>query len=176
VYAVAYSPDGRTVLTGSADCTARLWDAGTGQLLGAPFTHRGIVRAAAFSPTGQEVLTGSHDGTARLWHVATGKQLAQFSGHAAGVHAVAFSPNGQDVLTASADGTARLSGVPGPLPGGTDRIALWVSVLTGLELDETSGAVRVLDAATWEQRRTRLEALGGSTACPAWAWTHERKK
>jgi tetratricopeptide (TPR) repeat protein len=67
---VAFSPDGKTVLAGSDDWTARLWDATTGQLLGPPMTHWGPVRAVAFSPDGKTVLTGSWDKTARLWDVS----------------------------------------------------------------------------------------------------------
>ena len=72
---VAFSPDGKTVLTGSHDKTARLWDAATGRPLGLPMTHQGAVRAVAFSPDGKTVLTGSADKTARLWDAATGRPL-----------------------------------------------------------------------------------------------------
>ena len=65
VRAVAFSPDGKTVLTGSCDKTARLWDAATGRPLGHPMTHQGEVRAVAFSPDGKTVLTGAgQDGAA----------------------------------------------------------------------------------------------------------------
>jgi tetratricopeptide (TPR) repeat protein len=70
VRTVAYSPDGKTVLTGSWDKTARLWDAATGQPLGLPMTHQGIVWAVAFSPDGKTILTGSLDSKARLWDVS----------------------------------------------------------------------------------------------------------
>ena len=72
---MAFSPDGKTVLTGSYDKTARLWDAATGQPLGPPLTHQDTVQAVAFSPDGKTVLTGSVDKTARLWDAATGRPL-----------------------------------------------------------------------------------------------------
>src|SRR5262249_22059036 len=59
VHAVAFSPDGRLVLTGSWDKTARLWEAATGQPVGPPLRHEEEVRAVAFSPDGRLVLTGS---------------------------------------------------------------------------------------------------------------------
>jgi hypothetical protein len=66
---VAYSPDGQTVLTGSHDNTARLWDAKTGKPLHEPLLHQDLVVAVAYSPDGQTVLTGSEDKSARLWRV-----------------------------------------------------------------------------------------------------------
>jgi WD40 repeat protein len=69
VYAVAFSPDGKTVLTGSVDNTARLWDASAGQPIGPTLTHENGVAAVAFSPDGRTVMTGSFDKTARLWDV-----------------------------------------------------------------------------------------------------------
>jgi WD40 repeat protein len=66
---VAFSPDGKTVLTGSWDRTVRLWEAATGQPLGPPLQHHGLVLAVAFSPDGKTVLTGSMDKTALLWQL-----------------------------------------------------------------------------------------------------------
>ena len=103
--AVAFSPDGKTVLTGSVDKTARLWETATGKPLGPPLQHQNGVGAVAFSPDGRTVLTGSWDNTARLWAVATGKQIGLPLPHQDGVTAVAFSPDGKTVMTGSFDTT-----------------------------------------------------------------------
>jgi eukaryotic-like serine/threonine-protein kinase len=68
VWSMAFSPDGKTVLTGRAD-GARLWNAADGRPIGQPWKHQTTVTAVAFSPDGKTVLTGSYDHTARLWPV-----------------------------------------------------------------------------------------------------------
>jgi len=108
VRAVAFSPDGKRVLTGSDDTTARLWDAATGAAVATLAGHTARVSAVAFSPDGKRVLTGSDDKTARLWDAATGAAVATLEGHKRSIWAVAFSRDGKRVLTGSDDKTARL--------------------------------------------------------------------
>ena len=108
VVSVAFSPDGKTIVTGSGDKTARLWDAATGRSLGLPMEHSDIVRCVAFSPDGKTILTGSADKSARLWDAATGQPIGQPLAHSAYVISVAFSPDGKTILTGSQDRTARL--------------------------------------------------------------------
>ena len=108
VLSVAFSADGRQVLTGSSGNTARLWDAATGEEIRKFEGHAEAVSSVALSRDGRHVLTGSADKTARLWDAATGKQLRTFEGHADGLKSVAFSPDGRHVLTGSEDKTARL--------------------------------------------------------------------
>jgi WD40 repeat protein len=64
VLAVAYGPHGTTVLTGSWDRTARLWNAESGQAVGEPLEHEDPVGAVAVSGDGQLLVTGSRDGAA----------------------------------------------------------------------------------------------------------------
>jgi WD40 repeat protein len=82
--------------------------------------------------------------------------------HQGGVEAVAFSPDGKTVITGSANRTARLWQVATTaLPDELQRVATWVEVLTGLELDEL-GSARVVDSTTWLQRREKLKQLGSA--------------
>jgi WD40 repeat protein len=108
VSAVAFSPDGKYVLTGSHDNTVVLWETATGNKVRSFLGHTSYVLAVAISPDGKHVLTGSYDNTAVLWETSTGTKVRSFLGHTSGVHAVAFSPDGKHVLTGSYDGTTRL--------------------------------------------------------------------
>ena len=77
VLAVAISPDGHTLLTGSKDKTARLWNAFTGLPMGPPLVHGlEVLSRLHSSPDGHTLLTGSFGSLpARLWNVATGKLI-----------------------------------------------------------------------------------------------------
>jgi WD40 repeat protein len=66
---VAYSPDGKRLLTGGQDMTVRLWDVATGQELCRLRGHKAVVWSVAFSPDGRLALSGSADRTLRLWRL-----------------------------------------------------------------------------------------------------------
>jgi WD40 repeat protein len=108
VTAVAFSPDGKTVASGSWDKMIRLWDAATGEERQNLEGHDNRVTAVAFSPDGKTVASGSHDKTIRLWDAATGEERQKLEGHDGWVTAVAFSPDGKTVASGSDDTMIRL--------------------------------------------------------------------
>src|SRR5258708_16349851 len=78
-----FSPDGKRVLTGSRDGTARVWDAETGQEKAALRGHTDCIPGITSSPDATRAFTGSRDNTARVWDAATGQERAILKGHTA---------------------------------------------------------------------------------------------
>ena len=100
VNSVAFSPDGRTALSGSADETLKLWDLATGEEIRTFSGHKRSVNSVAFSPDGRKALSGSADETLKLWYVASGDEFSTFTrGFTGSVNSVAFSPDGHTALS-----------------------------------------------------------------------------
>jgi WD40 repeat protein/tRNA A-37 threonylcarbamoyl transferase component Bud32 len=112
VWAVAFSPGGRMLLTGSEDSQARFFLVATGAPIGRPLVHEGLVRAVAFSPDGKVAMTTSAGGgayqAARLWELPAETALARPLMQRGRITALAYSPDGRYLLTGAADPVARL--------------------------------------------------------------------
>ena len=107
VLAVAYSPDGHRIVTGSADDTAKVLEAATGNVL-VTLQHQGPVRSVAFSSDGKRIVTGSFDKTARVWKTDGGEELFPLEGHTNEILSVSFSRDGRRIVTGSRDQTAKV--------------------------------------------------------------------
>jgi WD40 repeat protein len=94
IFTVAFSPDGRQLLSIGGDDGAKLWDAATG-VEKRTFKHY-YMPCGQFSPDGRWVITGSYDGTTRVWNLETGEARARFSG-TGGVHQLAFSQTARTI-------------------------------------------------------------------------------
>ncbi len=108
---LAFSPDGRSVLSGDIHGTVQLWEVASGRELRSFESDMRRVFSVAFSPDGRFALSGGGDigvGKAKLWEVATGRELSSFTGHSGYVYSVAFSPNGKYALSGSVDKTLKL--------------------------------------------------------------------
>src|SRR5262249_42725423 len=88
VWAVAFSPDGQTLLTGIEKRYAELWDLTTAKRKSERLRHESGVYAVAYSPDGRTVLTGSEDSTAQLWDATTTRPLGAPLIHNGTVYAV----------------------------------------------------------------------------------------
>ena len=108
VWYAEFSPNGRRIVTASADFTARVWDSRSGESLTPPLVHSSDVRFAEFSPDGERLVTFADNGSAYLWEASTGRALGQPMAHTQKISSAHFSPDGRHVVTASRDGTARI--------------------------------------------------------------------
>ena len=107
VLAVAFSPDGTRLASGSTDTTVRLWDTTGARDSMTLQKHTGPTNVLAFSPDGKMLASGSTDKTVQLWDTTTDEPLATLTGHINGIAALAFSPDGRTLVSGSTDGTIR---------------------------------------------------------------------
>ncbi|WP_086756473.1 NB-ARC domain-containing protein [Nostoc sp. 106C] len=108
VRAVALTPDGKYVISGSRDTTLKVWNWQTGEELRTLVGHTSYVNAVAFTPNGKYVISGSDDYTLKVWNWQNGEELRTLAGHTSYVNAVAFTPNGKYVISGSDDYTLKV--------------------------------------------------------------------
>ncbi|MDP6636746.1 MAG: protein kinase [Phycisphaerae bacterium] len=112
VCSAAFSPDGKTLVTGAGslfgDGELKLWDAATGREKLSLIGHSGQIYAAVFSPDGKTLITSASDATIRLWDATTGQGKACLRGHTHEINDLSLTADGSMLASAGADLTVRL--------------------------------------------------------------------
>jgi WD40 repeat protein/serine/threonine protein kinase len=109
VWGVAFSPDGRRLITVSGDDQMTLWEAETGhpiRTVGGQFTCQGL--SVAFSPDGRWIASAAQDCTVKVWDATTLELIQTFRGHRGPIRCLAVSRDGKFLVTGSADKTVKV--------------------------------------------------------------------
>ena len=105
--AVAWSPDGKRLVSGDATGLAEIWEVPTGRKTGSTHLHAVQIDTLAWSPDGRRVASGGQDQRVCVWDPNTGEELLRFDVHA-GVTQLEWSADGRRLAGACADGTIRI--------------------------------------------------------------------
>ena len=109
VNAVAWSPDGKYVVSAGSDYRVLIYDALTGRmLLSYGQNSKGMKNCVAWSPTGNMLASGGNNKLVELWNASTRKQTFTYRGHLGYVTALAWSPDGSLIASAGVDRTMQV--------------------------------------------------------------------
>ena len=107
VWSLAFTPDGSHIVSGSLDCTIRIWDVATGRLE-RTLPGEVMVNAVAVTPDGRWIVSGGQDGKVGVWDFATGHRERVLEGHTSRVAVVAATPDSRWIVSGSEDRTLRV--------------------------------------------------------------------
>ena len=95
INSVAFSPDGKLLISGSSDHSLKLWEIETGRELRAFIGHKGAVNQVFFHPNGEWVISASSDSEIRFWEVQTGQLIKTYKIPDQNIISIAIDPSGK---------------------------------------------------------------------------------
>ncbi|MCA9069821.1 MAG: WD40 repeat domain-containing protein, partial [Planctomycetaceae bacterium] len=122
LYAVAISPDGQTLATGSYDQKILIWNLKTGTRVRELTGHNGPVFDLAFHPKGEILASASGDRTVKLWNVKTGDRLETFTEPEKDQYTVAFRGDGKVLVAGGVDNRIRVWNISRTGKAGTNPL------------------------------------------------------
>src|SRR5919199_1871507 len=105
---IVISPDGKTLVSGSADRKIKIWDLSSGTEIRTILENSLHINYFAISPDWQIIATGGSNNTIKIWNLATGREIRTLSGHSSSINYLAISPDGKKLVSASADSTIKI--------------------------------------------------------------------
>jgi len=100
ICSLAFSPDGKHIISASRDKTAKVWDATDGREIMTLSGHRHYVYSALYSPDGKRIVSSSHDGTIKVWDSANGDELMTVNAYKEAANSARYTPDGLRIIAA----------------------------------------------------------------------------
>jgi WD40 repeat protein/serine/threonine protein kinase/nucleoside diphosphate kinase len=152
IQGLAYSPDGRYLISGALDRRVIIWDTRTGQQVRTLEGHEDIVLSIATSPDGRLIASGDGSGTVLLWHASTGERLTELVGHTNNVYGLGFSADSQRLISASTDRQLILWDIASGdiIRQYGDRASTWVDVELSPDGSRIAGATQAGQIIIWD--------------------------
>ncbi len=151
VTALAWSPDGKRLASGSWDCSVHMWETATGSRILRYQGHTAGVTTVAWSPDGKRLASGSNDGVVHVWDAATGQTRFTYHGHERAITALAWSLDGRYLASAGLDLT----------------VHVWKPAPQGKSFTYT-GHRAIVEVILWSPDRKRITTVGRDQTVQRW--------
>ena len=156
ITSLSFSPDNKTLASGSVDKTVKLWAVNNGGNTDNFKGHTNQIRSVAFSPDGRFVASGCWDNTINIWHVGSGKKVITLDGHSQQVLSIAFSPDGKTLASGGTDQTIKLWDLTS-----MKEIATWKGHRNQVCSVAFSPSGRILASGSWDRTIRLWEVASG---------------